>query len=159
MPGVCRSITAGTWPLFSPCLLLCRSVHGSPSSCLHRPLELARPFLRVLPEVSQADRKISFREKGLYTGIALFVFLVCSQLPLYGIKTNSGSDPFYWARVIMASNRYAAMHWTTPSSPALLRELLEIERTVSQPFSLSISTLLNVLKLLARRPRWINSPH
>lgn len=74
-----------------------------------RPLELARPFLRVLPEVSQADRKISFREKGLYTGIALFVFLVCSQLPLYGIKTNSGSDPFYWARVIMASNRGTCM--------------------------------------------------
>ena len=48
---------------------------------------------------------MSFREKAGYTATALFVFLVCSQLPLYGIKTNSGSDPFYWARVIMASNR------------------------------------------------------
>ncbi len=25
--------------------------------------------------------------------VALFVFLVCSQLPLYGIKTNAGEPP------------------------------------------------------------------
>ena len=59
----------------------------------------------VLPDIELPDRRVSFREKALYTALALFVFLVCSQLPLYGIKTNSGSDPFYWARVIMASNR------------------------------------------------------
>ncbi|KAK9804153.1 hypothetical protein WJX73_005765 [Symbiochloris irregularis] len=74
-----------------------------------RPLDLARPFLAILPDVPNADRKIPFREKALYTAVALFVFLVCSQLPLYGIKTNSGSDPFYWARVIMASNRGTCM--------------------------------------------------
>jgi len=45
----------------------------------------------------------------LYTSITLFIFLVCSQLPLYGIKTNSSTDPFYWARVIMASNRGTCM--------------------------------------------------
>ena len=70
-----------------------------------RPLELCKPFLNILPEVPHAERKIPFKDKGLYTAVALFVFLVCSQLPLYGIRTNSGSDPFYWARVIMASNR------------------------------------------------------
>lgn len=40
----------------------------------------------------------------LYTAVVLFIFLVCSQLPLYGIQASSGSDPFYWVRVIMASN-------------------------------------------------------
>eukprot|EP00894_Picocystis_sp_ML_P002226 jgi/Pico_ML_1/52743/g3407.t2 len=45
----------------------------------------------------------------LYTAVALFVFLVCSQLPLYGIYKEAGSDPFYWARVIMASNRGTCM--------------------------------------------------
>jgi len=74
-----------------------------------RVLHLVRPFLSFLPEVKAADRKISFREKTLYTCIALFVFLVCSQLPLYGINTASGADPFYWARVIMASNRGTCM--------------------------------------------------
>jgi protein transport protein SEC61 subunit alpha len=71
-----------------------------------RPLELVRPFLSVLPDIELPDKKISFIQKATYTAVALFIFLVCSQLPLYGIKTNSGSDPFYWARVIMASNRF-----------------------------------------------------
>jgi len=44
-----------------------------------RVLHLVRPFLSVLPEVKQADRKVPFREKALYTGVSLFVFLVCSQ--------------------------------------------------------------------------------
>jgi protein transport protein SEC61 subunit alpha len=68
-------------------------------------LNLVKPFLSILPEVQQADRRIPFKEKVLYTMVTLFVFLVCSQLPLYGMKTNSSSDPFYWARVIFASNR------------------------------------------------------
>ena len=74
-----------------------------------RVLHLVRPFLSVLPEVKAADRKVPFRERALYTTVALFVFLVCSQLPLYGINTSSGADPFYWARVIMASNRGTCM--------------------------------------------------
>merc|ERR1719160_1497742 len=45
----------------------------------------------------------------LYTAVVLFIFLVCSQLPLYGIQASSGSDPFYWVRVIMASNRGTLM--------------------------------------------------
>lgn len=31
------------------------------------------------------------------------------QLPLYGIAVPSGSDPFYWVRVVMASNRGTCM--------------------------------------------------
>ncbi|GAX75448.1 hypothetical protein CEUSTIGMA_g2892.t1 [Chlamydomonas eustigma] len=74
-----------------------------------RVLNLVRPFLSVLPDVSQAERRVPFKEKFLYTAVTLFIFLVCSQLPLYGIKTNSSTDPFYWARVIMASNRGTCM--------------------------------------------------
>jgi protein transport protein SEC61 subunit alpha len=74
-----------------------------------RLLHLVRPFLSVLPEVQSADRRVPFKEKMLYTAIALFVFLVCSQLPLYGIHSATGSDPFYWLRVILASNRGTCM--------------------------------------------------
>jgi protein transport protein SEC61 subunit alpha len=63
----------------------------------------------ILPEVSTPDRKIPFREKVLWTAISLFVFLVCCQIPLYGIMTNKSSDPFYWMRVILASNRGTLM--------------------------------------------------
>mmetsp|Transcript_9391 Transcript_9391/g.22611 ORF Transcript_9391/g.22611 Transcript_9391/m.22611 type:complete len:131 (+) Transcript_9391:64-456(+) len=74
-----------------------------------RVIDLVNPFLAILPEVQSPERKVPFREKALYTGVALFVFLVCSQLPLYGIQTAAASDPFYWARVIMASNRGTLM--------------------------------------------------
>ncbi|MEW5310007.1 MAG: hypothetical protein WDW38_001843 [Sanguina aurantia] len=74
-----------------------------------RPLNLVRPFLSILPDVQQAERRVPFKEKFMYTAVTLFIFLVCSQLPLYGIQTNNSSDPFYWARVIMASNRGTCM--------------------------------------------------
>jgi len=63
----------------------------------------------VLPEVASPDRKIPFREKLLWTTITLFIFLVCCQIPIYGIQSAQSSDPFYWMRVILASNRGTLM--------------------------------------------------
>jgi protein transport protein SEC61 subunit alpha len=63
----------------------------------------------VLPEISTPEHKIPFKEKILWTIITLFIFLVCCQIPLYGIKTSTGADPFYWMRVILASNRGTLM--------------------------------------------------
>ena len=53
--------------------------------------------------------KISFREKALWTVVTLFIFLVCCQIPLYGISLSQNSDPFMWMRVILASNRGTLM--------------------------------------------------
>jgi len=72
-------------------------------------LNLVKPFMAILPEVAQPDRKVPFREKVLWTSITLFIFLVCCQIPLYGIKSSESSDPFYWMRVILASNRGTLM--------------------------------------------------
>jgi len=74
-----------------------------------RALDLVKPVMCVLPEVSTPDRKVPFREKVLWTAISLFVFLVCCQIPLYGIANNKSADPFYWMRVILASNRGTLM--------------------------------------------------
>ncbi|XP_042478803.1 protein transport protein Sec61 subunit alpha-like [Macadamia integrifolia] len=74
-----------------------------------RVLHLVRPFLSFLPEVQTADRKVPFREKVIYTVIPLFIFLVCSQLPLYGMHSTTGADPFNWMRFILASNRGTVM--------------------------------------------------
>lgn len=63
----------------------------------------------VLPEVETPTQRIPFREKVMWTAITLFIFLVCCQIPLYGIKNTSSSDPFYWMRVILASNRGTLM--------------------------------------------------
>jgi protein transport protein SEC61 subunit alpha len=45
----------------------------------------------------------------MWTAITLFIFLVCSQIPLYGIMSSESSDPMYWIRAIMASNRGTLM--------------------------------------------------
>lgn len=74
-----------------------------------RLLQLVKPCMCVLPEVAAPERRIFFREKVLWTAISLFVFLVCCQVPLYGIATNKSGDPFYWMRVILASNRGTLM--------------------------------------------------
>eukprot|EP01103_Thecamoeba_quadrilineata_P009962 TRINITY_DN204_c0_g1_i1.p1 TRINITY_DN204_c0_g1~~TRINITY_DN204_c0_g1_i1.p1 ORF type:complete len:462 (-),score=88.63 TRINITY_DN204_c0_g1_i1:108-1493(-) len=65
--------------------------------------------MAFLPDVEQPTRKIPFREKVMWTAITLFIFLVCCQIPLYGIKSSESSDPFYWSRVILASNRGTLM--------------------------------------------------
>mgnify|MGYP000624399444 CR=1 FL=1 len=74
-----------------------------------RVIHLVRPFLSLLPEVQAPVRRVPFREKTLYTVVCLFIFLVCSQLPLYGIHSATGSDPLYWMRVILASSRGTVM--------------------------------------------------
>jgi len=48
-------------------------------------LEFVKPFCGFVPEVSKPERKIQFREKMLWTAITLFVFLVCCQIPLFGL--------------------------------------------------------------------------
>ncbi len=53
--------------------------------------------------------QVPFREKVLWTGLTLFLFLVCCQVPLYGIRSSDAGDPFYWSRVVMASNRGTLM--------------------------------------------------
>jgi len=72
-------------------------------------LNLVRPFLPILPEVSSPERKVPFNQKILWTAVTLLIFLVCSQVPLYGIMSSDSSDPLLWLRVILASNRGTLM--------------------------------------------------
>jgi len=72
-------------------------------------LEIIKPFCVILPEIEKPQRKIQFREKVLWTAITLFIFLMCCQIPLFGIMSSDSADPFYWTRVIMASNRGTLM--------------------------------------------------
>jgi len=65
--------------------------------------------MAILPEVTTPEKKVPFKEKVLWTAITLFIYLVCCQIPLYGIRSTESSDPFYWMRVILASNRGTLM--------------------------------------------------
>lgn len=52
---------------------------------------------------------ISFETKQIWTGIVVLVYLLCCQIPLYGIIKSDDADPFYWMRAILASNRGTLM--------------------------------------------------
>ncbi|PWN25327.1 putative endoplasmic reticulum insertion protein SEC61 [Jaminaea rosea] len=72
-------------------------------------LNLVRPFMSVLPEVAAPERKVPFQQRMAWTAIVLAIFLVSSQIPLYGIMSSDSSDPLFWMRVILASNRGTLM--------------------------------------------------
>jgi preprotein translocase SecY subunit len=71
-------------------------------------LSLFKPISRITPEVSPPQRKVSFNEKLFWTGLALALYLVMAEVPLYGVQTQQG-DPFLYLRVIFASHRGSLM--------------------------------------------------
>ena len=57
---------------------------------------------------------------------------VCCQIPLYGVQTTKSSDPFYWMRVLLASNRGTfRLDPRTPLGAPLSVDLGPFERTLS----------------------------
>jgi len=45
----------------------------------------------------------------MWTAITLLVYLVTSQIPLYGVVKSPEADPLYWMRAILASNKGSLM--------------------------------------------------
>ena len=74
-----------------------------------RLLRLLAPAVKLFPSVQAPLNFISTREKTVFTAVTLFIYLLCCQIPLYGVVRAEGSDPFYWMRVILASNRGTLM--------------------------------------------------
>jgi protein transport protein SEC61 subunit alpha len=75
-------------------------------------LDMVRPLAALMPAVRPADRAVPFHRRMLYTGLSVSVFMVCSHLPLYGVRyAASGADPLYWVRSILASNRGTLMEF------------------------------------------------
>ncbi len=71
-------------------------------------LSLFKPIGRVLPEIKKPERKVSFNEKIFWTALVLVIFLVMTEVPLFGVA-KSASDSFGQLRVIFASNRGTLM--------------------------------------------------
>ena len=72
-------------------------------------LDLVKPVMFMVPEIKAPIKQVNKRDKFIWTAIALFIYLICCQIPLYGIYKSTGSDPLYWLRVILASNRGTLM--------------------------------------------------
>jgi protein transport protein SEC61 subunit alpha len=71
-------------------------------------LSRVKPLLELLPEVSPPERREAFQERATTSIIAVLIFLVLSQLPLYGIQSAT-ADPFYHQRSMIASSRGTLM--------------------------------------------------
>src|SRR3972149_882393 len=71
-------------------------------------LGLFKPLGRVLPEIKVPERKVGFNEKIFWTALVLIIFLVMTEIPLYGIS-GSVQERFGALRVIFASNRGTLM--------------------------------------------------
>ena len=63
----------------------------------------------VLPEVPKPTRSPSLNEKFIWTAIALVMFLVMSEIPLYGVSTIGQSNTPTALRVIFASTEGSLM--------------------------------------------------
>jgi len=73
-------------------------------------VEVVRPLKGLLPSVEAPPKSPPVKEKAFWVFGTLLVFLVASQIPLYGIrKFGSGSDPISFYRVMLASNRNSLM--------------------------------------------------
>ena len=68
-------------------------------------LRFFTPFVRVMPEIKQPQREVSFKEKLMWTGLALLIYLIMSNIPLYGVTAEATTDYYYWLRVILASQK------------------------------------------------------
>jgi len=67
-------------------------------------ISLFKPIARFLPEAKPPGRRIGFNQKLLWTALALIIYLIMAQIPLYGSAAGGGYEMSY-LRVIFASNR------------------------------------------------------
>ncbi|MHA2340031.1 MAG: preprotein translocase subunit SecY, partial [Candidatus Hodarchaeales archaeon] len=68
-------------------------------------LRFFSPFVKAMPEIKNPQREVSFKEKFIWTAVVLIIYLIMSNIPLYGIQISESTDYFYWLRVILASQR------------------------------------------------------
>lgn len=57
-------------------------------------LDLVKPFTPLIPEVQVPETKVPFQQRIIWTSVTLVIFLVMSQMPLYGIV--SSGEQFAW---------------------------------------------------------------
>jgi protein transport protein SEC61 subunit alpha len=60
----------------------------------------------VIPQIEKPKKKITLKNKLIWTGLALLIYFVMGQVPLFGTHVNpGGADPLAFARVIFAAQQ------------------------------------------------------
>src|ERR671929_1837430 len=68
-----------------------------------------RTISNYVPQVPKPKKKVSLAEKFVWTGIALFAYLIMGQIPLYGVTSDPKFDFLQFARVIFAAQQGTLM--------------------------------------------------
>jgi preprotein translocase SecY subunit len=71
-------------------------------------LSLFKPVARAVPEIKAPERRVRFNEKLFWTALVLVIFLVMSEVPLYG-ASSTALGQLTALRVIFASTRGTLM--------------------------------------------------
>jgi preprotein translocase SecY subunit len=71
-------------------------------------LTLFKPLSRFMPEVTPPARRVGFNEKIFWTGMAVVLYLIMCEIPLYHVAATAGWQLVY-LRVIFASRRGTLM--------------------------------------------------
>lgn len=71
-------------------------------------LRLFKPVARIIPEIKAPERRVRFNEKLFWTGLVLVIYLIMSEVPLFGITTTTLGN-LQALRVIFASSRGTLM--------------------------------------------------
>jgi len=71
-------------------------------------LNLFKPIARGIPEIKAPERRVRFNEKIFWTALVLIIYLVMSEVPLYGIG-KSPLGELAALRIIFASSRGSLM--------------------------------------------------
>ena len=71
-------------------------------------LSIFKPVARIIPEIKVPERRVTFNEKIFWTALVLIIFLVMSEVPLYGIQTSALGE-LAALRIIFASSRGSLM--------------------------------------------------
>ena len=71
-------------------------------------LNLFKPVARIIPEIKAPERRVRFNEKLFWTALVLIVYLVMTEIPLFGIEKTALGE-LAALRIIFASNRGSLM--------------------------------------------------
>jgi len=71
-------------------------------------LNLFKPAARIIPEIKAPERRVRFNEKLFWTALALIIYLIMCEVPLYGISKEPLGE-LAALRIIFASSRGSLM--------------------------------------------------
>lgn len=69
-------------------------------------LRAFQPLIKFIPEIKAPERRVSLGEKFLWTGLALVIYFIMSEIPLYGLHR---SESVLVYRIIFASTQGTLM--------------------------------------------------